>query len=237
MGWDQLRAGIELPFDPSITVPELHEVEMTIPTAAPVVDVERAAADAVVATLAEDVTPGMTVAVGAGSRGLTGRVALLLPEDVAGEAGAADAAAFAPPADLTLDDVAYLQYTSGSTRAPRGVVLTQLNLVYNIFQIIQAHAMDEMVPDATGVSWLPLFHDMGLLLGAAATAITGAPWTVWPILRASTSTKARILRPAAASARAHPLPMGPAPQTTMPSTADVLRRRAASLRSKKRSGA
>ena len=77
MGWDQLRAGIELPFDPSITVPELHEVEMTIPTAAPVMDVERAAADAVVATLAEDVTPGMTVAVGAGSRGLTGRVALL----------------------------------------------------------------------------------------------------------------------------------------------------------------
>ena len=77
MGWDQLRAGIELPFDPSITVPELHEVEMTIPTAAPVVDIERAAADAVVARLAEDVTPGMTVAVGAGSRGLTGRVALL----------------------------------------------------------------------------------------------------------------------------------------------------------------
>src|SRR5918994_5375416 len=77
MGWDQLRAGIELPFDPSIAVPELHEVEMSIPTAAPVVDIERAAADAVVATLAEDVTPGMTVAVGAGSRGVTGRVALL----------------------------------------------------------------------------------------------------------------------------------------------------------------
>src|SRR5829696_344722 len=77
MGWDQLRAGIELPFDPSITVPELHEVEMTIPTAAPVVDIERAAADAVVATLAEDVTPGITVAARAGSRGLPGRAALL----------------------------------------------------------------------------------------------------------------------------------------------------------------
>ena len=139
-------------------------------------------------------------------RGLTGRVALLLPEDVAGEAGAADAEAFTPPADLTLDDVAYLQYTSGSTRAPRGVVLTQLNLVYNIFQIIQAHAMDEMVPDATGVSWLPLFHDMGLLLGAAATAITGAKGVVFDPL-------AFILKPSrwVTEIAKHPYVMSAAP--------------------------
>jgi fatty acid CoA ligase FadD32 len=112
-------------------------------------------------------------------RGLTGRVSVLLPEEVAGVAGEADAKAFVPPADLTLDDVAYLQYTSGSTRTPRGVVLTQGNLVLNVSQILQSHAMDEMVPDATGVSWLPLFHDMGLLLGAAATAITGAKGVVF----------------------------------------------------------
>ena len=112
-------------------------------------------------------------------RGLTGRIAVLLPEDVAGRAGAADAAAFTPPADLTLDDVAYLQYTSGSTRAPRGVVLTQLNLVYNIFQAVQAYGMADLVPDATAVSWLPLFHDMGLLLGAGATAVTGAKAVVF----------------------------------------------------------
>jgi fatty acid CoA ligase FadD32 len=139
-------------------------------------------------------------------RGLTGRVALLFPEDVAGAAGAADAAAFVPPADLSLDDVAYLQYTSGSTRAPRGVVLTQLNLVYNIFQIIQAHAMDEMVPDATGVSWLPLFHDMGLLLGAAATAITGAKGVVFDPL-------AFILKPSrwVTEIARHPYVMSAAP--------------------------
>jgi long chain fatty acid CoA FadD26 len=113
------------------------------------------------------------------ARGLTGRVAVLLPEEVAGPAGAADAAAFVRPADVSLDDVAYLQYTSGSTRSPRGVVLTQRNLVYNIAQILQAHGMDDMVPEATGVSWLPLFHDMGLLLGAAQTVVTGAKSVVF----------------------------------------------------------
>jgi hypothetical protein len=76
MGWDQL-SGVELPFDPSIEVPELHEVELAIPTAEPVDDVAGAARDAVVATLGGDVTAGMTVAVGAGSRGLTDRTALL----------------------------------------------------------------------------------------------------------------------------------------------------------------
>lgn len=77
MGWDQLAAGVELPFDASITIPDLHEVELTVPTAPPVPDVERAAHDTVVARLAGDVSAGMTVAVGAGSRGLTKRVELL----------------------------------------------------------------------------------------------------------------------------------------------------------------
>ena len=76
MGWDQL-SGVELPFDPSIEVPELHEVELTIPTAEPVADVAQTARDAVVAALAGEVTAGMTVAVGAGSRGLTERAALI----------------------------------------------------------------------------------------------------------------------------------------------------------------
>jgi len=107
-------------------------------------------------------------------RGLTGRVGLLLPEDVAGPAGAADAAAFVPPPDLALDDVAYLQYTSGSTRAPRGVVLTQRNFVYNLVQVMHAQGMESLVPEVTSVSWLPLFHDMGLLLGAGQPMVTGS---------------------------------------------------------------
>ncbi len=77
MGWEQLRHGVELPFDPAVVVPELTEIELGVAHPAPVPDVEAAARDAVVDRLRPDVAPGMTVAVGAGSRGLTGRVDLL----------------------------------------------------------------------------------------------------------------------------------------------------------------
>lgn len=77
MGWEQLRAGVELPFDPAVTVPTLTEIDLGVAHPPAVSDVESAARDDVVARLAGDITPGMTVAVGAGSRGLTGRVELL----------------------------------------------------------------------------------------------------------------------------------------------------------------
>ena len=62
-------------------------------------------------------------------------------------------------------DVAYLQYTSGSTRAPAGVMITHGCLAANAAQIAQAL---EVEPDrATSLSWLPLFHDMGFVLTVA----------------------------------------------------------------------
>ncbi|HEY4331375.1 MAG TPA: hypothetical protein VGM78_02350 [Ilumatobacteraceae bacterium] len=75
--WEQLARGIDLPFDPRITVPELHEVVIEVPTPPAVGNVAAAARAAVVARLAGDVTPGLTVAVGAGSRGLSDRVDVL----------------------------------------------------------------------------------------------------------------------------------------------------------------
>jgi hypothetical protein len=75
--WEQIVGGVQLPFHPDLEVPELHEVPLPVPMAHPVRDVQRAAHDQVVAALAGAVTPGMTVAVGGGSRGLTDRVALL----------------------------------------------------------------------------------------------------------------------------------------------------------------
>ena len=76
------------------------------------------------------------------------------------------------PEDLAFDDVAYLQYTSGSTRTPAGVVLTHRNLAVNVLQLINGHQLPWGIP--TCVSWLPLFHDMGLLLGAAGPVVGGA---------------------------------------------------------------
>ncbi|MFN6118944.1 MAG: lactate racemase domain-containing protein [Actinomycetes bacterium] len=75
--WEQLLAGVHLPFHPDLTVPELHEVELAVPDPPAIGDVAAAAHERVVATLAGAVTPGTTVAVGGGSRGLTDRVALL----------------------------------------------------------------------------------------------------------------------------------------------------------------
>ena len=75
--WEQLLAGVELPFDPNLTIPTLTEVALPIPQPDAITDVEGHAHRQVVDRLAGAVTKGMTVAVGAGSRGLVERVALL----------------------------------------------------------------------------------------------------------------------------------------------------------------
>jgi hypothetical protein len=75
--WEQLSKGIELPFNPGIVVPKLHEVSLAIPSPPTITDVAGAARAAVTQRLANDVTAGMTVAVGAGSRGLSDRVDVL----------------------------------------------------------------------------------------------------------------------------------------------------------------
>ncbi|GAB2823466.1 fatty acyl-AMP ligase [Streptomyces daliensis] len=70
-------------------------------------------------------------------------------------------------------DVAYLQYTSGSTRVPAGVALTHRNVVANASQAVAVYARD--ADATTTVSWLPLFHDMGLVLSVAAPVFGGFP--------------------------------------------------------------
>ncbi|MFI5496356.1 amino acid adenylation domain-containing protein [Actinoplanes sp. NPDC051859] len=79
-----------------------------------------------------------------------------------------DAAAddFVEPA-LTGDDVAFLQYTSGSTATPRGVVLSHANLLANTAMIQRVF---DLGTDMRGVSWLPVYHDMGLI-GSVLTTV------------------------------------------------------------------
>jgi fatty-acyl-CoA synthase len=73
------------------------------------------------------------------------------------------AAENAPAADLVparADDIAYLQYSSGSTRFPHGVVVTHRALMSNL----AAHAHSMKIGDGDrGISWLPFYHDMGLV--------------------------------------------------------------------------
>ena len=64
------------------------------------------------------------------------------------------------PVAANPDDVAYLQYSSGSTRFPHGVVITHRALLNNL--AAHSHGM-EVVPGDRCVSWLPWYHDMGLV--------------------------------------------------------------------------
>jgi fatty-acyl-CoA synthase len=64
------------------------------------------------------------------------------------------------PTELGLDDVSHLQYTSGSTRPPVGVEITHRAVGTNLVQMILS--IDLLNRNTHGVSWLPLYHDMGL---------------------------------------------------------------------------
>jgi acyl-CoA synthetase (AMP-forming)/AMP-acid ligase II len=89
------------------------------------------------------------------------------------------------PAPLTgdagPDDLAFLQYTSGSTGNPRGVMLTHRNVVSTIKFMAEAAAL---TADDRVVSWLPLYHDMGLIGCAFTPPLTRTPlWLLPPDLR------------------------------------------------------
>jgi long chain fatty acid CoA FadD26 len=82
-----------------------------------------------------------------------------------------------PPAVEAYPKVAYLQYTSGSTRAPAGVEITHRNAIVNIDQCVTEYFehLDGMPKDLTILCWAPLYHDMGLILGVFFPLCTGRP--------------------------------------------------------------
>jgi acyl-CoA synthetase (AMP-forming)/AMP-acid ligase II len=76
------------------------------------------------------------------------------------------------------DEIALLQYTSGSTSRPRGVMVTHRNLLHNLASSasLAAHG-----PASVAVTWLPVNHDMGLIDGILQPAFSGFPvWVMSP---------------------------------------------------------
>lgn len=104
--------------------------------------------------------------------------AVLAPSAIPGLPWLSSVAPGAPidaPVMPTGEDIAFLQYTSGSTRSPRGVVVSHANLTHNLDAITRAFGTE---PDHRGVFWLPPHHDMGLVGGLLAAVHTGCPVTL-----------------------------------------------------------
>jgi acyl transferase domain-containing protein/acyl-CoA synthetase (AMP-forming)/AMP-acid ligase II/NADPH:quinone reductase-like Zn-dependent oxidoreductase/acyl carrier protein len=76
-----------------------------------------------------------------------------------------------------LETLAFLQYTSGSTAAPRGVMVTHGNLLHNLACLREIF---QFSPESIGVTWLPHYHDMGLIGGLLQPVFAGGEVIVMP---------------------------------------------------------
>ena len=113
-------------------------------------------------------------------QGAHGRVRLITSET----AFSGDPPPFDPP-QVEPDDICFLQYTSGSTTSPRGVMVTHANLMANITAFLGPHGLNGG-PGDVAVSWLPLYHDMGL-----TGFILGPLIYIGPVVILSTTSFAR----------------------------------------------
>lgn len=101
-----------------------------------------------------------------------GRLQWLISEEL----DAAAALDWQRPA-LDADSIAFLQYTSGSTALPKGVILTHGNLLANADYFIQGCGHG---PDSSLLNWLPPFHDLGLIYGLLTPVRAAIPGYVMP---------------------------------------------------------
>jgi amino acid adenylation domain-containing protein len=79
--------------------------------------------------------------------------------------------------DVSADDLALLQYTSGSTASPKGVMVSHRNLLYNSAYINEGF---QHTPESISLTWLPHFHDMGLIDGIIQPLYMGFPSYLMP---------------------------------------------------------
>jgi len=82
------------------------------------------------------------------------------------------AAGWREPPEVDGESIAFLQYTSGSTALPRGVMVSHGNLLHNLSMTFHLGGSGA---DTVSVSWLPVTHDMGLIEGVLQPAFSGCP--------------------------------------------------------------
>jgi fatty-acyl-CoA synthase len=87
--------------------------------------------------------------------------------------------AFTPP-EVTPEDLCFLQFTSGSTSKPKGVMVTHANLTANAKAFLGPGGGLDRNDQDVGVSWLPLFHDMGLIGFILGTLVCDIPVVILP---------------------------------------------------------
>jgi len=81
--------------------------------------------------------------------------------------------------EIASDDVALIQFSSGTTHDPKPVALTHANLLSNL-AAIEHYITDEGTPNTVGVTWLPLYHDMGLIGNLLLAFYIPAPLVLLP---------------------------------------------------------
>lgn len=91
----------------------------------------------------------------------------LAVDELVGDPGDSDAMPTLRP-----DQLAVLQYTSGSTGSPKGVMLSHGNIMYNVMAIVYSF---ESTQTGLGITWLPTYHDMGLVGGVLKPLYFGRP--------------------------------------------------------------
>ncbi|RJP49482.1 MAG: fatty acyl-AMP ligase [Anaerolineaceae bacterium] len=85
---------------------------------------------------------------------------------------------------ITPQSTAFMQYTSGSTNIPKGVVISYRNFSHNMHALHETRIRgNEYADDSVILTWTPLFHDMGLLIGTFLTPMDGTPSILMPTIQ------------------------------------------------------